>query len=150
MAFHKSCYTARSSGYKYRTLSTNTGDPKRDHEFESPFDRKFREFRKAIVSRVNKEVNKTHRARANSLEKFTILNDKINSMIELQTAVTDLNKILQSVSFTLVDLMDKVDKIETINSHADVLSQQSRMITLRSRGPIDEGVEKNESEVTHI
>ncbi|KAJ8716020.1 hypothetical protein PYW08_013305 [Mythimna loreyi] len=142
LIFPKRCYTARSSGYKYRTLSTNTGERKRRNSKEdNAFERKFKELSKAILTRVNKEVEETHKARESILDKFESLDAKINSMVELQKTVTELHSILQKASFTLVDLMEKVDKLEILSSRAEMLSTQSHMTTLKSRKPI---VEENE------
>lgn len=55
--FHKNCYTSRSSGYKYRTLGSNTGDKKRrDVQEDNVFDKKFKELKKTIYSKIEKEV----------------------------------------------------------------------------------------------
>lgn len=55
--FHKTCYTSRSSGYKYRTLGSNTGDKKRrDVQEDNVFDKKFKELKRTIYSKIEKEV----------------------------------------------------------------------------------------------
>lgn len=82
--FHKSCYTSRSSGYKYRTLSTNTGVRKRRaSEEDNTFDKKFRELHREIMSRVDAQVSLTQRARDSIEDKFNKIDMKISSMLEL-------------------------------------------------------------------
>lgn len=139
LIFPKRCYTARSSGYKYRTLSTNTGERKRrDSKEDNAFGRKFKELSTAILTRVNKEVDETHKARESILEKFANLDAKINSMVENQKTVTELHNNLHAVNFTLVELMEKVDRLEILNYRADMLSTQSHLTTLKAAESIAE------------
>lgn len=150
LKFHKSCFMARSSGYKYRTLSTNTGNRKKRNSVEdNSFERKFRELNGAILSRVMKEVNNTNKARESMLEKFSKLEEKINAMVEVQKTVTELNGNLENVRIALLDMTDKVYNIEMRNSR-DAFTQQSHMTTFRSKEPIVEEKEDRESIVTHI
>uniref|UniRef100_A0A2A4JHZ2 Uncharacterized protein n=1 Tax=Heliothis virescens TaxID=7102 RepID=A0A2A4JHZ2_HELVI len=147
--FHSSCYTSRTSGYKYRTLSTNTGDRKtRDSRDDSAYERKFRELRKAILSRVDKEVNRTHKARQTIMDKFTKLDAKIDSMLELQNTVSVFRQDLLAVGNTIVDILDKVERLESFNSRSE--SFQSQITNLRFRAPIAEEKEDQDSIVTHI
>lgn len=149
--FHKSCYTTRSSGYKYRTLSTNTGERKRrDSREDNAFEKKFRELRKAILSRVNKEVSDTQKARETILQKFEKLDAKIDSMVVLQNTVTGMRKDLLSAGYILMEMINKVEKIETINSRTELFSLQSQRASFRSQAPIMEEREDNDSLVTHI
>ncbi|XP_022830317.1 uncharacterized protein LOC111359106 [Spodoptera litura] len=150
--FHKSCYTARSSGYKYRTLSTNTGERAKRHEREeNGLDKKFKELRRAITMRVNKEVDETHKARESILNKFEKLDTKITSMIELQNTVALLRKDLRSVGYALRQMGSKVDNIENLNSRTEMYSLQSQRLSLRSQAPaIKEEAEDRDSIVTHI
>ncbi|KAJ8713577.1 hypothetical protein PYW07_013947 [Mythimna separata] len=151
LIFPKRCYTARSSGYKYRTLSTNTGERKRRSSKEdSAFERKFRELSKAIVSRVTKEMEETHKARESILDKFTNLDAKINAMVELQKTVTDLHDNLHTMSFTLVDLMGKVDRLEILSARADVASTQSNMTAIKPQKSIAEEEEECDAGVSPI
>ncbi|CAH0694048.1 unnamed protein product [Spodoptera exigua] len=150
--FHKSCYTRRSSGYKYRTLATNTGDRVKPREVEdNGFEKKFRELRRAITTRVNKEVNRTHKARDSIMNKFEKLDNKINSMIELQNTVALLRNDLRSMGYALQQMTNKVDIIETLTARGEMYSLQSQRQSLRSQAPtIKEEVEDHDSIVTHI
>ena len=150
LKFHKSCYTARSSGYKYRTLSTNTGSKKkRDSVEDTSFERKIRELNVAIVSRVTKEVNSTNEARESILEKFSRLDAKINAMLEIQQTVAELNNNLENVSLALVSMTEKVNKIEMQISR-DTFAQQSQMTTFKLQDVITEEKEDHDSIVTHV
>ncbi|PZC76049.1 hypothetical protein B5X24_HaOG205188 [Helicoverpa armigera] len=150
--FHSSCYTSRTSGYKYRTLSTNTGDRRsRDSREDSAYERKFRELRKAILTRVNKEVNQTHKARHTILDKFTKLDAKIDSMLELQNTVALLRQDLIAAGNSIMDILSKVDRIEGYNSRSEMMSFQSQMTNLRVQArSIAEEKEEQDSIVTHI
>ncbi|KAF9786595.1 hypothetical protein SFRURICE_016318 [Spodoptera frugiperda] len=145
--FHK-----RYSGYKYRTLSTNTGErAKRLEREETPVERKFRELRRAITTRVNKEVDDTHKAREAILNKFEKLDNKITSMIELQNTVALLRKDLRSVGYAVQQVGKKVGNIEALNYRAEMYSLHSQRLSLRSQAPaIKEETEDRDSIVTHI
>ncbi|CAH0584392.1 unnamed protein product [Chrysodeixis includens] len=146
--FEKSCYTARSSGYKYRTLSTNTGEQtRRDSRDDNAFEKKFRELRRAIVGRVNREVNDTHKARVSILQKFDKVDAKINAMLELQNTVQTLRKDLESAAD---DLINMVNKIDVLDVHTEMYSLQSQRPSFRSQAPIEEETEDRDSIVTHI
>lgn len=146
--FHKSCYTSRSSGYKYRTLSTNTGEKKkRDSREDNAFEKKFRELRRAIVGRVNREVHETHRARESLLQKFAKIDAKINSMLELQDTVQTMRKDLQTAGNNLQQMVNKVD---ALNTHTEMYSLQSQRPSFRSQAPIMEETEDRDSIVTHV
>lgn len=83
--FHKSCYTTRSSGYKYRTLSTNTGERKRrDSKEDCSVDKVFRDIRRAISTRIDTELEKTGQSREMIFDKFDKIDSKINTMLDLQ------------------------------------------------------------------
>ncbi|CAF4756459.1 unnamed protein product [Pieris macdunnoughi] len=91
--FHKSCYTTRTTGYKYRTLSTNTGEKaSKENKETNVFDRKFKELKNAITSRINKEVDDTQTARIKIDEKFDKVNSKINTMLDLKDTITMLRQ----------------------------------------------------------
>lgn len=140
--FHKSCYTSRSSGYKYRTLSTNTGERKRrDSKEDSTFDRKFKELQRDISVRIEKQLSQTQRARDTIKEKFEKIDAKINSMIELQTTVASLRQNLQVVENSIVDMAQKVEKIEALTSNSEACTLQSQKSSFRSEEPIFESDE---------
>ncbi|XP_047534910.1 uncharacterized protein LOC125069455 [Vanessa atalanta] len=125
--FHKSCYTSRSTGYKYRTLSTNTGEKKRrDTKEDSTFDRKFKELKGEISSRIMKEVDEVQRARQSIQDKFEKIDAKINSMLNIQTTITVLKNDLRQAENILVDTIEKVEKIEGIIGESETSSLQSR------------------------
>lgn len=111
--FHKSCYTSRSSGYKYRTLSTSTGKKdKRDSLDGNTFERNFKHLKREISTRIDDQLNQTRKARESIQEKLVKLDCKINSILELQTTIECMRKDLQSAEFALVDIMEKVNKLE--------------------------------------
>ncbi|VVD03216.1 unnamed protein product [Leptidea sinapis] len=125
--FHKSCYTSRCAGYKYRTLSTNTGDKtSRDSKEDNIFDRKFKELRTAITSRINKQVTDTKSARESIKVKIDKIDAKITSMLELKEAVAMLKKDLQSAEIALETMVDTVERLESIVGVSEVSSVQSR------------------------
>ncbi|XP_049874359.1 uncharacterized protein LOC126372574 [Pectinophora gossypiella] len=112
IVFHKSCYTSRSPGYKYRTLATNTGEKKRrDSKEDNVFDTKFKELRRAIVSRVDKHFGESQRARDSIFDKFDKIDSKINTMLELQNTVKVLRKNLWAAENILADVQEKVNKL---------------------------------------
>lgn len=121
--FHKSCYTSRSSGYKYRTLSTNTGDRKRrDSKEENAFDWNLRELKRAILSRIDKELEQTQHAREAIKLRFFKVDAKVNSMLELQKTVVGLRKDLCSIENRLAVMVEKVDKLDMLTAAPDVYS----------------------------
>ncbi|XP_050351652.1 uncharacterized protein LOC126774259 [Nymphalis io] len=125
--FHKSCYTSRSTGYKYRTLSTNTGEKKRrESKEDSTFDRKFKELKGEIGSRIMKEVDEVQRARQSIQDKFEKIDAKINSMLNIQTTITLLRNDLRQAENILVDTIEKVEKMEGIIGESEASSLQSR------------------------
>ncbi|CAK1544996.1 unnamed protein product [Leptosia nina] len=126
--FHKSCYTSRSPGYKYRTLSTNTGEKssKDSKEETNVFDKKFKELKNAITSRINKEVEETQTARNIIQTKFEKVDNKINSMLDLQNTVMVLRKDLQVAEDVLITMVDRVDRLDMIVGDSDACSFQSR------------------------
>ncbi|KAJ0178196.1 hypothetical protein K1T71_006019 [Dendrolimus kikuchii] len=124
--FHKSCYTSRSSGYKYRTLSTNTGDKrKRDCKEDTTFDKKFKELKKEIVSRVDKQVNETRAARELIQEKFNKIDSKINSMLDLKQSVMSLREDLTTAENNLANLINRVYKLELTANCIEGMSLKS-------------------------
>lgn len=125
--FHKSCYTSRSTGYKYRTLSTNTGEKKRrDSSIDTPLTKKFKELKSEITSRIMKEVDESQRARKSIREKFERIDKKINSMLDVQNTITILRKDLRVSENILVDTMEKIEKIENIVGESECSSLISR------------------------
>ncbi|CAH2091015.1 unnamed protein product [Euphydryas editha] len=125
--FHKSCYTSRTTGYKYRTLSTNTGEKKRrDSNTDSPLTKKFKELKGEITSRIIKEVDESQRARKSIRDKFEKIDTKINSMLDVQNTITILRKDLLASENILVDTMEKIEKIENIVGVSQSSSLQSR------------------------
>lgn len=125
--FHKSCYTSRSTGYKYRTLSTNTGEKKRrDSSIDTPLTKKFKELKGEITSRIMKEVDESQRARKSIREKFEKIDKKINSMLDVQNTITILRKDLRVSENILVDTMEKIEKIENIVGESECSSLISR------------------------
>lgn len=148
--FHKSCYTSRSSGYKYRTLSTNTGVRKRRaSEEDNTFDKKFRELHREIMSRVDAQVSLTQRARDSIEDKFNKIDMKISSMLELQKTVASLRNSLQAAESSLTDVMYKVDKMETMAADSEY-SINSKKSSFRSTIPIAEEKEIFESDITQL
>ncbi|KAL0871813.1 hypothetical protein ABMA27_004295 [Loxostege sticticalis] len=140
--FHKSCYTSRSSGYKYRTLSTNTGEKKRrDSKEDSTFDKKFNELQRAISSRIDDQIDKSQSARDNIREKFEKINAKIDSMLELQDTVTSLRKNLQVVENTIAEMAQRIEKIDAVTLGSEACTLQSRKSSFRSQAPIFESDE---------
>ncbi|CAG9793953.1 unnamed protein product [Diatraea saccharalis] len=139
--FHKSCYTARSSGYKYRTLSTNTGEKKRrDSREDSTFDRKFKELQNEIACRIDKQVKHTQKARGMILEKFEKIDSKINLMMELKDTVTILRKNINTAEDALSDIVQKIERLDA-NTGSDAYTLHSRKSSFRSQAPI---LEKDE------
>ncbi|CAG4949954.1 unnamed protein product [Colias eurytheme] len=125
--FHKSCYTSRSVGYKYRTLSTNTGEKKcKEGKEGNVFDMKFNELKNAITSRINQEVSETRSARNSIQEKFEKIDAKINTMLDLQNTVAVLRKDLQVAEDVLANMVEKVEKLECIIGESEACSLQSR------------------------
>lgn len=125
--FHKSCYTSRSTGYKYRTLSTNTGDKaSKENKETNVLDRKFKELKNAIIMRINKEVDDTQSARFRIEEKFNKVDAKINSMLELQNTVTMLRKDLQLAEDVLCSMVERLENLEKILVISETSSFQSR------------------------
>lgn len=123
--FHKSCYTSRSAGYKYRTLSTNTGEKqlcKQDVRCE----RKFKELKKEINSRIDKEVDESQKARKVILEKFEVIDKIINGILDVQNTISNLRKDLRNSENILVDTLEKVEKIESTIGNSESCSMQSR------------------------
>lgn len=140
--FHKSCYTSRSSGYKYRTLSTNTGERKRrDSKEDSTFDRKFKELQREISTRIEKQLNQAQKARDTIKEKYEKIDAKINSMLELQTTVTSLRKNLTVIENTMADVALKVEKIDEFTANSDTCTLRSRKSSFRAQSPIFESDE---------
>ncbi|XP_028167820.1 uncharacterized protein LOC114358137 [Ostrinia furnacalis] len=150
--FHKSCYTSRSSGYKYRTLSTNTGERKRrDSKEDSTFDRKFKELQKDISSRIENQIEHAQGARDHIREKFEKIDAKIDSMLELQNTVTSLRKNLHVVENSIAEMAQKIEKIDTLTMGSDACTLQSRKSSFRSQAPIferDEVCERDDTTVS--
>lgn len=135
--FNKNCYTSRSSGYKYRTLSTNTGERKRrDSKEDSTFDRKFKELKREITSRISNQVDEMQRTRESIKDKFDKIHSKIDSMIELQNTVLVLRDDLHVAESTLTGLIEKVDKLEAVTAGGEAYSLRSRKSSFRSTAPI--------------
>lgn len=148
--FHKNCYTSRTSGYKYRTLSTNTGDKrKRDTKDDNTFDRKLRELKKEIISRIDNQVNQAHGARERIQEKFTKVDSKIDSMLDLKNTVLALRGDLTTAENRLVDLFRRVYNLELVANDIEVGSLQSRSFK-SSTSPILEEKEIFSSTLTHL
>lgn len=136
--FHKNCYTTRSAGYKYRTLSTNTtskfGDllkVKEDGKHVSIWDKKISELRKAILAKVCKEASNAEEIRDNMNKKFEKIDAKVDSMLELQNTVLSLRKDLIAAGAAMVELFDKVDKMEAISA-ANSFQSRNTFQTLKS------------------
>ncbi|CAH4007014.1 unnamed protein product [Pieris brassicae] len=130
--FHKSCYTTRTTGYKYRTLSTNTGEkPSKENKETNVFDRKFKELKNAITSRINKEVHDTQTARINIDEKFDKVNSKINTMLDLKDTITMLRKDLQTAEDVLCNMVERVEKLESMLVVSEASSFQSHNSFMR-------------------
>lgn len=135
--FHKSCYTSRSTGYKYRTLSTNTGERKRrDTHEDNTFDKQFKELEKEITSRIDAQVNLTQKARESIENKFNTIDTKINSILELQNTVTSLRQNLQVAESSLAEMLFKVDRIEAVVAGNEAYSLKSKKSSFRSSQPI--------------
>ncbi|CAH2217201.1 jg2783 [Pararge aegeria aegeria] len=140
--FHKSCYTTRSTGYKYRTLSTNTGEKKRrNFKEDTTFDKKFTELQREITSRIVKEVDDTQRARQTIQDKFEIVESKINTMLDVQNTIQSLRQNLRTAENTLVDIIQKVEKIEGFIGVSDSCSFKSRKSSFFRSRPILECTE---------
>lgn len=137
MNFHKSCYTSRSAGYKYRTLSTNTGERKRRHsKEESTFDRKFKDLKNEISSRILNEVIKSQDARRSIQERFDKVDAKINSMVDVQNSIIEMRKNLQLVENQLMEITEKVDLMEKQVGISENCSLQSRKSSYSKTRPI--------------
>lgn len=135
--FHKSCYTSRSTGYKYRTLSTNTGEKKRrDSKEDSTFDRKFKELKREITSRITKEVDESQRARKSIQEKLDKVDKKINGMLDVQNTIAILRKDLRVTENILVDTMEKVEKIENFIGNSENCSLRSQKSSFCKPRPV--------------
>lgn len=145
--FHKSCYTARSTGYKYRTLSTNTGERKRRDCIENNrFEAKFKELSKAINRRIDKEVEEIHKSRDSINEKFDKISAKIDSILDLQNTVASLQNDLVTASSKMLLISEKINKIDALSAANSFQSTRS----FRSQEPIMETIEECSSIVTHI
>ncbi|XP_045766611.1 uncharacterized protein LOC123868222 [Maniola jurtina] len=135
--FHKSCYTTRTTGYKYRTLSTNTGEKtRRDSKEDTTFDRKFTELQREITSRIGKEVNDTQRARQSIQDKLEKIETKINTMLDVQNTIQSLRQDLRTAENTLVDIMEKVEKIEGFIGVSESCSLKSHKSSIFKSRPI--------------
>lgn len=118
--FHKSCYTSRSSGYKYRTLATNTGERKRrDSTEDTAFERKFKELNRRVMTRIDKQLNRSQTTRDMIQNRLEKLNTKIDSMLELQNNVASLRKDLVVVENTLTDLTERVSRLDQATTPSD-------------------------------
>lgn len=114
--FHRTCYT-RCAGYKYRTLATNTGEKKRrDSKDDNTFERKFRDLKKEITSRIDTEVNKSQVARQRMRTKLELINAKVDTMLELQSTVTSLAADLHVAESNLADMMLKVEQLDSMTT----------------------------------
>ncbi|XP_013190467.2 uncharacterized protein LOC106134871 [Amyelois transitella] len=148
--FHKICYTSRSSGYKYRTLSTNTGKRRRrDTKDESTFDRKFRELKNEIVTRIDDELDLTQEARDHIDAKFEKVQGKIESMLELQEVMVGLKNDLRVAENNLANLILRVDKLDAATG-GEEYSLHSRRSFFQPKTPMMEIIETNDSITTHI
>ncbi|XP_059053859.1 uncharacterized protein LOC131848118 [Achroia grisella] len=131
--FHKSCYTSRSTRYKYRSLSTNTGGHKRrDSKEESTFDIKIKELKREITSKILSEVDMMQKARECMNIKFENVDEKINSMVDLQNTVKCLRKDLQNAETTLAGIVMKIERLNMLVADNEARSLRSR------RSPIAE------------
>lgn len=127
---------ARSTGYKYRTLSTNTGEKKRrDSVEDNTFDRKIKELRNVMHSKIQNEVDQMGDARDAIHEKFKKIDSKIDSMIELQSTVLGLRDNLRHAEAALVLMLEKVNKIEISVGQTELCSFHSRKSSYRSQQP---------------
>ncbi|KAI8426135.1 hypothetical protein MSG28_005087 [Choristoneura fumiferana] len=132
--FHKSCYTTRSSGYKYRTLSTNTGERKRrDSKEDCSVDKVFRDIRRAISTKIDTELEKTGHSRELIFEKFEKIDSKINTMLDLQDNILAMRQTLTLAENSLIDMIQKVQKIEAYTSEPESL--KSKKSSFRSPPP---------------
>ncbi|KAI5637108.1 hypothetical protein NE865_10158 [Phthorimaea operculella] len=130
MVFHKSVYTARSTGYKYRTLATNTGEKKRRDELEDIiFDTRFQDLKEMITSKIDQQLEVTRRSRQQLLDKMMKVDAKIDQMLEFQETVKSLRKDLTAAENTLADLLDRVEKLDIFSE-----SSNSTLLYLPSSG----------------
>lgn len=150
--FHKSCYTVRSTGYKYRTLSTNTGDKKRRDSVEDcTFDTKLKELKWAMNTKIQNEVDKMADARDSIRDKFLKIDTKIDSLINLQKTVLGLRDDLNQAESTLVEMLEKINKLEVSVDRSEPCSLRSRKSSYRSQQPtIFEEKELCHTNITHI
>ncbi|KOB74307.1 O-acyltransferase [Operophtera brumata] len=138
--FHKSCYTSRSSGYKYRTLSTNTGEHSRFrscHEGKT-MDMKFKELELEINSRVEKHVKHAQKAREITHDKLNKIDAKINSVLDFFNTVTILRQSLLTAASSLASMGEKVSKIEAVLNETETSGISSKKSSFRFPGPIFE------------
>ncbi|KAG6444778.1 hypothetical protein O3G_MSEX003561 [Manduca sexta] len=149
--FHKSCYTARSTGYKYRTLSTNTGDKKRRDSIEdNSFDKKLKELKHEITSRIDKELDQAQKARSFINEKLEKIEAKINSMVELQNSVATMRQDLHVAESTLTELVDRIGKLDIATYDSELYCLQSQRELFLSQSPILEEKGVFAPNITHI
>ncbi|KAJ2943704.1 hypothetical protein O0L34_g16815 [Tuta absoluta] len=120
MIFHKSVYSARSTGYKYRTLATNTGDKKRRDELEDDiFEKRVQDLKESINSRIDQQFEVMRNSRQQLLEKMMKVDEKIDQMLQVQETVKTLRKELTAAEGTLADLQDRVDKLDIFSESSE-------------------------------
>ncbi|KAG6444779.1 hypothetical protein O3G_MSEX003561 [Manduca sexta] len=126
--FHKSCYTARSTGYKYRTLSTNTGDKKRRDSIEdNSFDKKLKELKHEITSRIDKELDQAQK-----------------------NSVATMRQDLHVAESTLTELVDRIGKLDIATYDSELYCLQSQRELFLSQSPILEEKGVFAPNITHI
>lgn len=108
-----SYYNTRSLGYKYRNMSTNTGDgTQMDSAMAAKSIKKFSDLSRAISSKIANEVEKTNIARESIKNKIEIVDAKINSILDLQSTVIALRKDLNAAESSIANILEKVEMLE--------------------------------------
>lgn len=128
--FHRTCYTRRSQGYKYRTLATNTNITykhsfPRDEDDMPVLDRKFAELHRAVNSKIDIQLDRTRRARLALMDKFDDIDKKIDSMLDLKQQLSDMQKELTVSQNTMIRVAEKLNEFDGV---ADDNSQVSTSI----------------------
>lgn len=110
---HRRCYISRSAGYKYRTFSTNTGvDMKRREDENTIIDSKFYELKRDICSRIENELRNAEKARQTIVEKYNKIDNKIDSLIEVQNVMTSLRSNIRVAQSSLDLLLERINNLE--------------------------------------
>lgn len=115
--FHRTCYTRRTQGYKYRTLATNTNItykhsfPKDENDLPV-LDRKFAELHRAVNSKIDLHLDRTKRARLALMEKFDVIDKKIDSILDLKNQLGDMQKVLTASENTMIRVAEKLNELD--------------------------------------